>query len=146
MISLKVGKDIFDYINNVRNAAIKRAMKKRIQEYAPKPDIVEKFERVQDKRFIVVFSTEWSSDCQAQIPFLAKLLLAANNDNLTVRVVDYDENRDIAEELGVLNIPVFIIYDRNWRELGRVVRGPQRYATLEEELWAIMEGALNSGY
>lgn len=136
---MKIGKDIFDYINNIRNSKAKQTMKKRVQEYLPKEDNIEKLERIDGKLYFAVFSAEWSPDCQAHVPSLAKLLLAARNSNLVVKIVDYDENRDIAEELGVLRIPTIIVYDRSWHELGRFVEKPQRYGTIEEELCAIIE-------
>jgi len=139
MLTMKIGKDIFDYINNIRNSKAKQTMKKRVQEYLPKEDNIEKLERIDGKLYFAVFSAEWSPDCQAHVPSLAKLLLAARNSNLVVKIVDYDENRDIAEELGVLRIPTIIVYDRSWHELGRFVEKPQRYGTIEEELCAIIE-------
>jgi len=139
MLTMKIGKDIFDYINNIRNSKAKQTMKKRVQEYLPKEEYVEKLERIDGKLYFAVFSAEWSPDCQAHVPSLAKLLLAARNSNLVVKIVDYDENRDIAEELGVLRIPTIIVYDKSWHELGRFVEKPQRYGTIEEELCAIIE-------
>jgi thiol-disulfide isomerase/thioredoxin len=138
MLTMKIGKDIFDYINNIRNSKAKQTMKKRVQEYLPKEEYVEKLERIDGKLYFAVFSAEWSPECQAHIPSLAKLLLAARNSNLVVKIVDYDENRDIAGELGALRIPTIIVYDKSWHELGRFVEKPQRYGTIEEELCAII--------
>jgi len=139
LIAVKIGKDIFEYINNIKNSRARQVMKRRVQEYLPK--LTEKFEAIQDKYFFIVFSSEWSPDCQAHIPSLAKLLVVTKNNNLVAKVVDYDGNRDIAEELGILRIPTVILYDKKWRELGRFVEKPQRYSTMEEELWSFIEGS-----
>jgi hypothetical protein len=61
-----------------------------------------------------------------------------------VRVVDFDENRDIAEEMRVLRVPAIIVHDKSWRELGRFVEKPQRGATLEEELWDVFKKSANA--
>lgn len=136
--------NIFDYINNIKNTKVKQTMKKRVQEYLAKADYVDKFERVMEKHFLIVFAGEWSPECQAHIPSLAKLLLASKNDNIVVKIVDYDENRDIAEEMGVLQIPTIIVHDKGWRELGRFVQRPQKFVTVEEELWTILESGTKS--
>ena len=138
MMAMKIGQDIFDYINTVRNPNNKQIMKRRVQEYQPKPDIVDKFSTIDSRLFMVVFSAEWNGECRAQIPSLAKLLIQAKNSNVSVKVVDFDENRDIAEEMHVLRIPAIVVHDKSWREVGRFVEKPQRGATIEEELWDIV--------
>ena len=138
MMAMKIGQDIFDYINTVRNPNSKQTMKRRVQEYQTKQDIVDKFAALNSRYFVVVFSAEWNAECRAHIPSLAKLMIQANNNNISVKVVDFDENRDIAEEMRVLRIPAVIVHDKSWRELGRFVEKPQHGATLEEELWDIV--------
>jgi len=138
LMAMKIGQDIFDYINTVRNPNSKQTMKRRVQEYQAKQDIVDKFAALNSRYFMVVFSAEWNAECRAHIPSLAKLMIQANNNNISVKVVDFDENRDIAEEMRVLRIPAVIVHDKSWRELGRFVEKPQHGATLEEELWDIV--------
>lgn len=135
---MKIGKDIFDYINTIRNPSSKQTMKRRVQEYQPKQEIIDKFAAINSRFFIVVFSAEWNAECRAHIPSLAKLLIAANNRNISVKVIDFDENRDIAEEMQVLRIPAMVVHDKSWRELGRFTEKPQQGATVEEELWDIL--------
>ncbi len=144
MMAMKIGRDLFDYINNVRNPSSKQTMKHRVQEYQPRPDIVDKFSSVNTRFFIVVFSAEWNGECRAHIPSLAKLMIQANNNNFLVKAVDFDENRDIAEEMGVLRIPTIVVHDKSWREIGRFVEKPQHGATLEEELWSIISKSADS--
>jgi len=131
--------NLWDYVNNIRNPTVKQTIKKRIPEYQPKAEIVDKFASLTDRYFFVVFATEWNGECRTQLPYLAKLFLAANNAALNIKVIDFDENRDIADEMRVLRIPTIIVHDRAWREIGRFVEKPQHGATLEEELWGIIE-------
>jgi len=128
-----------DYINNIRNQTVKGTVKKRVQEYQPNRVVIEKFSSLTDRFFFVVFATEWNAECRAQLPNLAKVFVAANNAALNIKVIDFDENRDIADEMRVLRIPTVIVHDRTWREIGRFVEKPQHGATLEEELWQIIE-------
>ena len=128
-----------DYINNIKNPNVKGTVKKRVQEYRPNPAVIEKFSSLTDRFFFVVFATEWNAECRDQLPNLAKVFVAANNAALNIKVIDFDENRDIADEMRVLRIPTIIVHDRAWREIGRFVEKPQHGGTLEEELWQIIE-------
>ncbi|MGP8070917.1 MAG: thioredoxin family protein [Candidatus Bathyarchaeia archaeon] len=128
-----------DYINNIRNPTVKGTVKKHVQEYQPNLAVIEKFSSLTDRFFFVVFATEWNAECRAQLPNLAKVFVAANNAALNIKVIDFDENRDIADEMRVLRIPTIIVHDRAWREIGRFVEKPQHGGTLEEELWQIIE-------
>jgi thiol-disulfide isomerase/thioredoxin len=131
---------LWDYVNTIKNPTVKQTMKKRIQEYQPKAETIDKFSSLIDRYFLVVFATEWNAECRAQLPNLIKVFLAANNAALNIKVIDFDENRDIADEMNVLRIPTIIVHDRAWREIGRFVEKPQHGGTLEEELWQIIEG------
>jgi len=131
--------NLSDYINNIKNPNVKQTIKKRIQEYQPDGRIIEKFSGLTDRYFFVVFATEWSGECRAQLPNLAKVFIATKNAALNIKVIDFDENRDIADELNVLRIPTVIIHNRAWREIGRFVEKPKFGGTLEEELWSIIE-------
>jgi thiol-disulfide isomerase/thioredoxin len=128
-----------DYVNSIKNTTVKSTIKKRVQEYQPRPYTIEKFSSLIDRYFFVVFATEWNAECRAQLPNLIKLFVATNNAALNIKVIDFDENRDIADEMSVLRIPTIIVHDRAWREIGRFVEKPQHGGTLEEELWEIIE-------
>jgi len=130
--------NLWDYVNNIRNPTVKQTIKKRVQEYQPKPYVVEKFSSLTDRFFFVVFATEWNVECRAQLPNLMKLFITTNNAALNIKVIDFDENRDIADEMKVLRIPTIIVHDRSWREIGRFVERPQHGETLEDELWLII--------
>ncbi len=123
----------------MKNLTVKQTTKKRIQEYQPKADVIDKFSSLTERYFFVVFATEWNAECRAQLPNLAKVFGTANNATLNIKVIDFDENRDIADEMRVLRIPTIIVHDRAWREIGRFVEKVQHGGTLEEELWGIIE-------
>lgn len=130
--------NLWDYVNTIKNPTVKQTIKKRVQEYQPKADIIDNFSAVIDRYFLVVFATEWNAECRAQLPNLMKVFAAANNAAINIKVIDFDENRDIADEMNVLRIPTIIVHDKAWREIGRFIEKPQMGGTLEEELWRIM--------
>lgn len=139
MMALRVGKDPFDYINDVKVQKSRQSMKRRLQEYNPNPRSIDMLERVDEKHHLIVFSADWCSDCVAYVPGLAKSLIVAKNNMLQARIVDYDAYRDMAEEFKIRAIPTIIVYDKNWKEIGRFVETPKKYGTVEEELCAILE-------
>src|SRR3990172_2722656 len=139
MMALRVGKELFDYINEVKVQKSRQAMKRRVQEYIPNQASVDRLERVDEKFYVIIFSADWCADCVAYVPGLAKTLVLAKNNMLTARVVDYDGYRDMAEEYNVRAIPTIIVLDKGWREVGRFVEMPHRFGTVEEELCSILD-------
>jgi thioredoxin-like negative regulator of GroEL len=146
MLAMRVGRDIFDYINSIKNTAVKQKIRRRMQEYIVSQNIVNGLEMVEEKIFFVIISAEWSSEGQTCVSSLAKLFANTNNTNLVAKVVDYDTNQDIVEELNVRRVPTVIVYDRQQRELGRYVQDTSRYSTVEEEIHDILKRSKKIGY
>jgi thiol-disulfide isomerase/thioredoxin len=144
MMALRVGKDVFDYINDVKIDRSKHAMKKRLQEYTPNPHSIDRLENIDQKFHLIVFSAEWCGDCVAYVPALAKSLAIAKNAMIQARVVDSDNYRDMADEMNVRKLPTIIVFDKNWREIGRFIESPRKYGTVEEELCAILDSTTGS--
>ena len=138
-MALRVGKDLFDYINDVKLEKSRHAMKRRLQERSPNQASIDRLERIDQKHYLIIFSAEWCSDCVAHLPDLAKALMMAQNNMLAARVVDYDSYRDMAEEFGVRAIPTIIVFGKSWKELGRFVERPRKYGSVEEELCGILD-------
>jgi len=134
--------NLWDYVNGIKNPTVKSTIKKRVQECQPSSEVINKFSGLTDRYFFVVFASEWNAECRAQLPYLMKLFMAVNNAALNIKVIDFDENRDIADEMSVLRIPTIIIHDRAWREIGRFVEKPRMGRTLEDEIWQIIEKPL----
>ncbi len=139
MMALRVGKDLFDYINEVKVQKSRQSMKRRVQEYLPNPRSVDKLERIDVKFYLIVFTADWCSDCVAYVPGLAKTLVMAKNNLLVARAVDYDGYRDMADEFNVRAIPTIIVFDKTWKEVGRFVETPRKFGTVEEELCGILD-------
>ncbi len=141
MMALRVGKDPFDYINEVKIEKSRQNMKKRLAEYKPNPNSIDKLQRIDQKHHLIVFSADWCGDCVSYVPGLAKTLIMAKNNMLQARVVDYDNYRDLADEFNVRAIPTIIVYDKTWKEVGRFVETPRKYGTVEEEVCAILDSS-----
>src|SRR5260370_37416328 len=102
MMALRVGKDPFDYINEVKIERSKHAMKRRLQEYTPNSNSIDKLENIDQKYHMIVFSAEWCGDCGAYVPALAKALAIATNNMIQAKAIDHDHFRDIGGERGVV--------------------------------------------
>ncbi len=139
MMALRVGKDPFTYINEVKVQKSRQSMKRRLQEYSPNQASVDKLERIDEKFYLIIFSADWCSDCLAYVPGLAKTLIMAKNNMLMAKVVDYEAYRDMAEEYNIRAIPTMIVFDKSWKEIGRFVETPRKFGTVEEELCAILD-------
>src|SRR5215472_3557620 len=144
MMALRVGKDVFDYINDVKIERSKHAMKKRMQEYTPNANSIDRLQNIDQKFHLIEFSAGWCGDCVAYVPALAKSLALAKNNMVQARVVDSDDHRDMADEMNVRKLPTIIVFDKNWREIGRFIESPRKYGTVEEELCAILDSTTGS--
>jgi len=60
---------------------------------------------------------------------------------IQARVIDHDNYRDMGDEMGVRKLPTIIVFDKNWKEIGRFIETPKKYGTVEEELCAILDSA-----
>src|SRR5438874_12021900 len=105
MMALRVGKDPFDYINEVKVEKSRQSMKRRLQEYHPKASSIDTLERFDEKHHLIVFSADWCSDVVVYIPVLAKSFLMAKNNMLRAPVVDYDDYRVMADEFNFSRCP-----------------------------------------
>src|SRR5437870_13807486 len=104
MMALRVGKDPFDYINEIKVEKSRQSMKRRLQEYHPKASSIDTLERVDEKHHLIVFSADWCSDCVAYILGLAKWLIVVKNTMLQARVVMFGVYRGMADGFNIMVI------------------------------------------
>ncbi len=137
---LRFGLEPMDYINQVRNEHAKQSMKRRFQEYILRSDAADKFGQIVERYYFILFATAWSPDSHQIISALAKLSVSIGSNNLVFRVIDFDNHRDLAEELNINHAPTIIVYNDKWRELGRFMVKTLQFGTVEEELLSFIEG------
>ncbi len=76
---------------------------------------------------LVGFNANWSTPCVHQLPIIDHLSKQFNQ-KATVRVIDIDENRDLASSFHITSIPTLIIL-KNGKEIERYI-GLQSSETL----------------
>ncbi len=98
---------------------------------------------------IVVFSAEWCKDCAANIPVLA---LISETTGLEVRIFGGLKKDPLShtrkwrippspaevETFQVDKIPLIIVFDKEGKDIGRIIENPREKPTMEEELVKII--------
>jgi thiol-disulfide isomerase/thioredoxin len=122
----------------------------RKQTYHLKPEVVNQLEKFANKYVIVVFSAEWCKDCASNIPVLALIYEATGievrifgglkKDPLShMRKWRIPPSPPEAETFDVDKIPLIILFDKEGKEIGKIIENPSKMPTLEEELCEIFE-------
>jgi thiol-disulfide isomerase/thioredoxin len=110
--------------------------------FKPDPQEVEFYKKFNEKKGgvkIVAIGADWCPDVVRGIPVIARVAEAAGMD---LRIFPKEENMDLMGEYlwrhTYESIPVFVFFDKDWKELGHFTEGPvTRYkfmADLNEEL------------
>jgi hypothetical protein len=121
----------------------------RKQAYQLKPEAINQLKKFSNRYVIVAFSAGWCKDCTANISVLA---LISEATELEVRIFGGLKEDPLShtrkwrippsppevETFHVDKIPLIMVFDREGREIGRIVENPQEEPTLEEELLRII--------
>ncbi|MEM3696582.1 MAG: thioredoxin family protein [Candidatus Bathyarchaeia archaeon] len=135
------------YIDSLKQT-FKEKFLARKHTYKLNQEAINRIKEFADKYLIVAFSAEWCKDCAANIPVLARI---SEKTGLEVRVfgglmkdpLSHERKWRIppsppeVETFNVDKIPLIILFDKNGKEIGRIVENP-REPTLEEELLKII--------
>lgn len=75
-------------------------------------------EQLQDGKYVLFFTADWCPDCRFIKPAMPEI--EAEFSQYKFLTVDRDENIDLCQELMVMGIPSFIVYE-DGKEKGRFV-------------------------
>jgi len=97
---------------------------------------VDFFKQLPQTLHVLVLAEDWCGDVINNLPVLGRL--AAASGKLNVRVFLRDQNLDIMDQYlkdGQFRaIPVFVFFDKNFRELGHWIERPARIYALQAEM------------
>jgi thiol-disulfide isomerase/thioredoxin len=122
----------------------------RKQTYQLKQEAINQLKKFANKYIVVAFSAEWCKDCAVNIPVLA---LISEATGLEVRIFGGLKKDPLShtkkwrippsppevETFNVDKIPLILIFDKEGKEIGRIIENPKRMPTLEEELYEIIK-------
>jgi thiol-disulfide isomerase/thioredoxin len=125
----------------------------REQTYQLKQEAIDQLKKVADGYVIVAFSAEWCKDCSVNVPVLA---LISEATGLEIRIfgglmkdpLSHTRKWRIppsppeVETFNVEKIPLIVIFDKEGREIGRIIENPTHKPTLEEELCEIVKSQI----
>ncbi|WP_443939542.1 thioredoxin family protein [Pedobacter sp. MW01-1-1] len=111
------------------------------QAYQPDSAIIAQIKPlIKSQKIKIVFGT-WCGDSKINVPNFLKVLdaITFKEKNYEIIAVDGTKKAEngLIDNLNILKVPTFIIYDKKGRELGRIIEGPKD--TLEKDLLAILQ-------
>lgn len=71
-------------------------------------------------KVVINFSAKWCAPCKKMEPYILKMQNELQG-NMSLKRLDYDENKTVADKLNAKNLPVVIIYENGkevWRHEG----------------------------
>jgi Thioredoxin len=96
------------------------------------------FQQLPQPLNVVAIAEDWCGDVLNNLPVLGHL--AASSDKLTVSVFLRDQNLDLIDQYlkegQFRSIPVFVLFDENFRELGHWIERPARIHELQTAMRA----------
>jgi len=112
----KNGKMLFDYskLNLVRSLRIQKS-------YKLKPEIVDLFNKIDEKQIWLVITEDWCGDSAQNLPYIFKYI--ENLQNIDFRIILRDENLEFVDNYfnhtGARSIPRILGFDKVGNELFR---------------------------
>ncbi len=95
---------------------------------------------VKNEKIKIVLGS-WCGDSKVNVPNFFKVLDALHFKEKNVEIIAVDGHKKaengLLEGLNIERVPTFIVYDKNGKELGRIVEHPK--ATLEADLLEILK-------
>jgi len=137
-----------DYLDGLEQPFKERFLARK-QIYQPKQEAINQLKTLADKYLIIAFSAGWCKDCASNIPALA---LISDATKLEVRIFGGLKKDPLSHirkwrippsppevvPFNVEKIPLIIIFNKEGREIGRIIENPTCTPTLEEELHKIV--------
>jgi len=139
---------VSQYIDSIKQPFREKFLTRK-QTYQAKSEAINQLKKLANKYMVVAFSAEWCKDCTANIPVLALISRATGLEvrifgGLTKDPLSHTRKWRIppsppeVETFSVDKIPLIILFDKEGREIGKIIENPREKPTLEEELVKII--------
>lgn len=87
--------------------------------------LIDKIKSVTKKINILICAEIWCPDCMINVPVIEKMRTYNTNIDLSIVGREGNEAFFVRENNDKVKIPTFIVYDENFRELGRFIEHPR---------------------
>jgi thiol-disulfide isomerase/thioredoxin len=140
------GKNAFEYINSL-SSRNKPIFEKKIENYEPNKEQLQKLTSLMENKLLIVFSAEWCKDCKKYTSHLLKIIelqpqiealffgglkTAPLDPNIKWKVPPSPE---AVKEFPLEKIPTFYILDvSTGKIIDEIIESPNEKKTIEEEL------------
>jgi len=105
------------------------------QQFTPEPTDLAAFQRLPKPLNVLVLAEDWCGDVIANLPILGRL--AETSGKLNPRVFLRDQNLDLIDQYlkqgKYRSIPVFVVFDDDFREIGRFIERPASVTKLRAD-------------
>jgi thiol-disulfide isomerase/thioredoxin len=134
------------------------------ENYDPKEDILDKIKEILNNKDqilnIFVMGASWCEDCTKHVPTLIKIVEEMASDRVNLQILygiktnplkkkekyiwheKYSPPEAMNPKFDVIAIPIFYLFDKEGRYLGRIVEEPKEDSTLESDIYQILEESL----
>lgn len=133
-----------DYISSISKRFIEKFLERK-ESYQPNHEAMERLKKEANNYMVVVFSAEWCKDCAKNVPVL---WLISEFTGLEVRVFGNLKKDPLnpktrwrippsppeVETFDVKKTPWILIFDKEGREIGKIIENPKYTGSVEEEL------------
>jgi len=135
---------IADYISSMSNPFREKFLNRK-ESYQPNHEAIAKLKKEANKYSVVVFSAEWCKDCTKNVPVL---WLISEFTGLEVRVFGHIKTDPLnpktrwrippsppeVKTFDVKKTPWILIFDKEGKEIGKIIENPKYTGSVEEEL------------
>jgi len=122
--------------------------------YQPNHEAIERLKKEANNYMLVVFSAEWCKDCAKNVPVL---WLTSKFTGLEVRVFGHLKTDPLnpkakwrippsppeVKTFDVKKTPWILIFDKEGKEIGKIIENPKYMGSIEEELLYLIDKRQN---
>jgi len=133
-----------DYISSMSEPFREKFLDRK-ESYQPNQEANKRLKKEANKYTVVVFSAEWCKDCTKNVPVL---WLISESTGLEVRVFGHLKKDPLnpktkwrippspteVKTFDVEKIPWILIFDKEGKEIGKIIENPKFTGSVEEEL------------
>ena len=152
--------NIEEYLGYIQN---EKELKKNYKKYKPNHEVIKKIDQFlsdhDEELRILAIGAKWCHDCALQVPRMVKIIQSIDNAKIDLEILygvkvnalhkkgemiwhkKHSPPEAVDPKFNLTAIPTFFLFIDD-KYIGRVVEGPQKFDTLEEDLLYIIKNSI----